>query len=193
MYERSVWRYVRNHGENQMTYSVIDVPFQDQCMQALVLNRIAESMMNKHWYRTDNRRSSRQNPFNDLEKHSFIEVYEKLRDEKNDRSEDVEIYTKANLKPTTFHRLRSEQGRADISAGKARDAVFALAVAMRLDLQQTERLLNSIGQSMKGNLSGRQDENREDEILKYISNGNGDIWVLNDYLHDQDLKPLGDL
>ena len=193
MYERSVWRYVRNHGEKPISYSVIEVPFQDQCMQALVLNRIAEAVMGTRRYRADGRRSVRQNPFNDMEKHSFIEVYEKLRSEKNVRSEDAEIYAKANLRPTTFYRLRSEQGREDISAGKARDAVLALAVAMRLDLQETEQLLNSIGQSMKGNLSGRQDENRENEILRYISKGNGDIWILNTHLHDRKLKPLGDL
>ena len=125
------------------------------------------------------------------EKPAFKDVFDMLRNKKEIRKSLAAIYREAGVDKDTFSRLRNKDLYNRIGAGKARDAVYALAIVMKLDLNETDQLLISIGQTLRGTLTGEYDPKREALILTYIESGTGDLSELNDLLFEEGYSILG--
>lgn len=93
----------------------------------------------------------------------------------------AQCYKKANVSKQTFYKINND---AKYRPSKA--TVIAFAIALRLDLEQTEILLRSAGFSLSHN-------NNFDMIIEfYIKNGVYDIFEINAALYQYDQVCLGD-
>ena len=115
-----------------------------------------------------------------LKKHddSFAVTLLKLIDKKG--MTDVECYKKANLTKGTFYKIRN-----DPKYRPSKQTVIAFAVALQLSLDETQKLLKTVGMTLSHT-------NTFDLIIEYyLLEGNYDIFEINDALYKYDQVILG--
>ena len=112
-------------------------------------------------------------------KQTFLEMLMKYMIESE--MTNAEIYSRANINRKTFSKIINGQ------VIPKKETILALAIALRLTLEQTEDLLARAGHAfIEADLS--------DTIIKYfIANGRYDIFLINEYLYDNDQKLLGNV
>ena len=109
---------------------------------------------------------------------AFSAALLKLIDEKG--MSDAECYKRANVDRRLFSKIRSSEG---YHASKA--TVLAFAIALELDLEQTEALLEKAGYTLSGS-------RKLDVIVQFfITEGFYNIDVINEILYEHDLPLLG--
>ena len=101
-----------------------------------------------------------------------------------DRSgkKDAEVYKKANIDRKLFSKIRSNPNYQP-----SKPTVLAFAIALELDLQETEMLLSRAGLALSH-------ANKQDIVVEFfIKNKNYDIFELNSVLFALDLSTLGNV
>ena len=101
-----------------------------------------------------------------------------------DRSgkKDSEVYKKANIDRKLFSKIRSNPNYQP-----SKPTVLAFAIALELDLQETEMLLSRAGLALSH-------ANKQDIVVEFfIKNKNYDIFELNSVLFALDLSTLGNV
>ena len=115
---------------------------------------------------------------------SFNEVFERFRESKKAGTY-AEICKKANLRQDTLSKLRSE------TISPHRDYLWALAIAIKLDLDETEELFNSCGLSLHGGHRLQETEERRERALEYGVDHAWNIKILNAELEKRNFLKLG--
>ncbi len=93
---------------------------------------------------------------------------------------DVQCYKKANVSRKTFYKIRSEENYRPSKA-----TVISFAIALGLDLSETQALLKTVGLTLSGS-------DRFDVIVTYcIRSGIYDVFKINDLLFRFDQPTLG--
>ncbi|MCD8021107.1 MAG: hypothetical protein LUF92_16480 [Clostridiales bacterium] len=120
-------------------------------------------------------------PLSDILRHldeSFSKRLLRFIDEKN--YTDVEVYKRANVDRRLFSKIRKDNGYTP-----RKGTVLAFAIALRLNLAETQSLLMSAGYILSKS-------NRQDVILEYfIKQKRYDIFEINEVLFEYGEKTLG--
>lgn len=94
--------------------------------------------------------------------------------------DEVDVYKHANIDRRLFHKIRKNRFYTP-----SKETIIALALAMQLDIDETQQLLASAGYTLSDSLA-------MDLIVKYfIENKVYDIFTINSYLAYVGLDPLG--
>lgn len=111
-------------------------------------------------------------------KESFSESLLKIIDKKN--LKDSQVYNKANVSRQTFSKIRCNK-----NYNPDKNTALALAIALKLDLNDTQQLISKAGYVLSDSILS-------DVIVKYfICNENYDIIQINEVLYSKSCKLLG--
>lgn len=93
---------------------------------------------------------------------------------------DSQVYTAANISKQVFHKIRTNKNYRP-----KKSTVLALAIGLKLNLRETEELLNYAGYSLVRN-------DKVDLAVRYfIEKGEYNIMIINEVLFEFDLPLLG--
>lgn len=121
---------------------------------------------------------------NEPKKPTFNEVFERFREAKH-AGKYRDICVKANLREDTLSKLRSG------TTNPARDYIWALAVALGLDLDETEELFNSCGLSIHGGFRFQDGEERRERAIEFGLINHWGIKSVNNKLRSMNMLTLG--
>lgn len=108
---------------------------------------------------------------------SFSECLLRMIDERE--LTDPYVYKKANMDRKLFNHIKNDDGYKP-----RKETAVSLAIALELDLDETNELLEKAGYVLSNS-------NLFDVIIKFcIENGIYDIYTINDYLYAEDQKTL---
>lgn len=114
----------------------------------------------------------------DLDK-TFSQLLFKMIDDK--KMNDVDVYKRANINRKLFSKIRSSD-----SYHPSKKTVIALALGLNLNLEETDKLLKSVGYALSNSLMF-------DVIIMYfIINEKYDVYEINEVLFKYDLPLLGE-
>lgn len=116
---------------------------------------------------------------------TFYEVFEKFRKKYNAGS-NTDICKKSGLRKDTLSKLLS-----GTSSRFNRDYLWALAVGLKLSLDETEELFNSYGLSIKGGYGFGPKGERRERALEFFVENKWSIHEINYELMDRDMEILG--
>lgn len=109
---------------------------------------------------------------------TFVQNLFKIIDAKG--MKDSEVYKRANIDRKLFSKIR-----CDINYSPSKGTVLALAVGLKLNLDETKSFLEKAGFALSKSIL-------TDVIVEYyIINNDYDIFKINQVLYDYKLKPLG--
>ncbi|MBQ4290787.1 MAG: macro domain-containing protein, partial [Clostridia bacterium] len=109
---------------------------------------------------------------------SFSVMLTRLIDEK--KMTDVECYKKANVSRKTFSKIRNEKGYRP-----SKNTVLSFAIALELDMEETESLLRTVGFALS------RSETADRIVEFFIRNRNFDIYEINAALYSYGEECLG--
>ena len=109
---------------------------------------------------------------------SFSVMLPRLIDER--KMTDVECYKKANVSRKTFSKIRNEKGYRP-----SKNTVLSFAIALELDLEETESLLRTVGFALS------RSETADRIVEFFIRNRNFDIYEINAALFQYGEECLG--
>lgn len=116
---------------------------------------------------------------------TFDDVFEKFR-RQNNAGSDADICKKGNLRKDTLSKIR---GRKQFSVN--RDYLWALAVALKINLEETEELFNSCGLSIRGGYNFNIVEEWRERALEYFVDHKWSIHDINIELYNRGMALLG--
>ena len=117
---------------------------------------------------------------------TFNEVFEKFRKQNNAGSY-ADICRKANLHEYTLSKLRKGTW-----SRFNRDYLWALAVALKINLDETEELFNSCGMSSRGGYNLQPNEESRERALEFFVMNKWGIHDINIELDNRGMALLGD-
>ncbi len=115
---------------------------------------------------------------------SFNVVFNRFREEHN-AGRDADICRKANLRQDTLSKLRKE------AINPSRDYLWALAIALTLNKDETEELFNSCGLSTYGGFRLQETEEKRERVFEFAINKQWGIKTVNKVLEENKLLTLG--
>lgn len=115
---------------------------------------------------------------------TFNEVFEKFK-KQNNAGTYADICRKANLRQDTLSRLRREE------IHPTRDYLWALAIALKINIDETEELFNSCGLSIHGGYRLQDVEEKRERAFEFCINHGWSIKKVNEELKKRNLITLG--
>lgn len=115
---------------------------------------------------------------------TFTEVFEKFKKQNNAGSY-ADICRKANLRQDTLSKLRRE------IIPPTRDYLWALAIAIKLNIDETEELFNSCGLSIYGGFRLQEVEEKRERAFEFCIKQGWSIKMVNEELKKRNFITLG--
>lgn len=115
---------------------------------------------------------------------SFLDTFEEFKKEKKIES-DYEVCKRANLTRDVLSKLKNTS-----KSVANRDILWALAIALGLNIKETEQLFESCGLSMHGGFKFSEYDMRRERALEFFVAHNMGIDEVNEVLKEKNLLPV---